>query len=885
MKYCRKCGSKMSEDAVFCSKCGCKFIEPEETDEIIKDTADKTEISSKTELYPEEYPTEEENTDMQLQNDLSARYSVEQNDINDNVPPLLKELSLMYEKIAKYSLATGIVEFLGAAVVILIGTAFIAQPERLLVPGIIFIIYGIGAAVTGLLNIIKFFKGNKFCKIIKSDPSQALEESLDIFMDENKYARLMKSTESLDTLNIFFRFYKDIKYAQKHEYIKAFIEENNKELSDIYSAYSAIDQGKEITDEMQKSLSSFPKTSYSNKLNLRIRTILTGICLIILIPVVIWLNKLMREPEYAKQVGEKYGHTNTATQQTTKLQSYTAEEFINKYNELALNSERVVDTFDLSKGTREKDEDGVLYYYIINDTANKSMFLVLQDNDYYGKISSVCLTYMIPDGKDSVYPYEVANAITALTDNISFADACSVCEKAMKYIQYTETQIPGIILHHEKNKNDNMDNWVIRIDGPNNTETNSSVHNCTQSNESNTVSEKETSTVQESEVSKVKETSEASQKQESSKSDSKKTIYPQGIYDRVVEILHNNIYSDMDLEYSFGHIIGSDDLFMFVKRGDTTASRFISAYQITDKSVYLIDGAFSGGANSLYVNDKDQVGIYYAKQGYSYYGMVTYEYGKLVHHTEYESDESSMSVPPPCPGEWIKWASVSDLTLLKEVILVETDSVSETNTTNEIVYSDRLFYYNDKILYTSKIEGQTNFIHLFLSDLGNSYIALPLPDYSDAETQKYTREINIDSFLIVDDIVYFTDQEPGSAYTMPARLYKMKLDGSDVKPIVSNVDVGFCYKDGNIYFSSRYSLDRPDSGESGIIYAYNISTEQISKVDENISFDRSNSILSYNKEVEFHNGIYFIEKTGCYRKDTLTGEIQLIGYRPEGGQS
>ena len=112
----------------------------------------------------------------------------------------------------------------------------------------------------------------------------------------------------------------------------------------------------------------------------------------------------------------------------------------------------------------------------------------------------------------------------------------------------------------------------------------------------------------------------------------------------MVEILHNNIYSDMDLEYSFGHIIGSDDLFMFVKRGDTTASRFISAYQITDESVYLIDEAFSGGANSLYVNDKDQVGIYYAKQGYSYYGMVTYEYGKLVHHTEYESDESSITL-------------------------------------------------------------------------------------------------------------------------------------------------------------------------------------------------------------------------------------------------
>ena len=230
-------------------------------------------------------------------------------------------------------------------------------------------------------------------------------------------------------------------------------------------------------------------------------------------------------------------------------------------------------------------------------------------------------------------------------------------------------------------------------------------------------------------------------------------------------------------------------------------------------------------------------------------------------------------------------AAINEINNVKTKKQIEEENASSIEKTVETLYSDRLFYYNDKILYTSKIEGQTNFIHLFLSDLGNSYIALPLPDYSDAETQKYTREINIDSFLIVDDIVYFTDQEPGSAYTMPARLYKMKLDGSDVKPIVSNVDVGFCYKDGNIYFSSRYSLDRPDSGESGIIYAYNISTEQISKVDENISFDRSNSILSYNKDVEFHNGIYFIEKTGCYRKDTLTGEIQLIGYRPEDGQS
>ena len=798
MKYCRKCGSKMSEDAVFCSKCGCKFIEPEETDEIIKDTADKTEISSKTELYPEEYPTEEENTDMQLQNDLSARYSVEQNDINDNVPPLLKELSLMYEKIAKYSLATGIVEFLGAAVVILIGTAFIAQPERLLVPGIIFIIYGIGAAVTGLLNIIKFFKGNKFCKIIKSDPSQALEESLDIFMDENKYARLMKSTESLDTLNIFFRFYKDIKYAQKHEYIKAFIEENNKELSDIYSAYSAIDQGKEITDEMQKSLSSFPKTSYSNKLNLRIRTILTGICLIILIPVVIWLNKLMREPEYAKQVGEDL-RAHSVTQQEgsvseketpsniTTPQQYTAEEFMDRYNELASNYGSVINSFDFSKATKGQ-EDGLLYFEILNDEHDKAIHLGTESNDYTGNIHWVNIQYLIPEGQDSIYPSEVANVITVFFPEMTFYDASQICEKAIGHEDFTDPSISGLILNYQKDEANNLELWSILMSDTdtNNTEINKS-----------------------SETSSDNETSDNDYSSE------------------LEELEQERINTLNELKTSADKMLHES-----YNKNDYEAVQQKEIESIINKYMEQINNAtVANDVNKLYA------------------------------------------------------AAINEINNVKTKKQIEEENASSIEKTVETLYSDRLFYYNDKILYTSKIEGQTNFIHLFLSDLGNSYIALPLPDYSDAETQKYTREINIDSFLIVDDIVYFTDQEPGSAYTMPARLYKMKLDGSDVKPIVSNVDVGFCYKDGNIYFSSRYSLDRPDSGESGIIYAYNISTEQISKVDENISFDRSNSILSYNKDVEFHNGIYFIEKTGCYRKDTLTGEIQLIGYRPEGGQS
>ena len=783
MKYCRKCGSKMSEDAVFCSKCGCKFIEPEETDEIIKDTADKTEISSKTELYPEEYPTEEENTDMQLQNDLSARYSVEQNDINDNVPPLLKELSLMYEKIAKYSLATGIVEFLGAAVVILIGTAFIAQPERLLVPGIIFIIYGIGAAVTGLLNIIKFFKGNKFCKIIKSDPSQALEESLDIFMDENKYARLMKSTESLDTLNIFFRFYKDIKYAQKHEYIKAFIEENNKELSDIYSAYSAIDQGKEITDEMQKSLSSFPKTSYSNKLNLRIRTILTGICLIILIPVVIWLNKLMREPEYAKQVGEDL-RAHSVTQQNSSAsvtegisfnestpKQYTAEEFIDKYNELASNYGSVINSFDFSKATKGQ-EDGLLYFEILNDEHDKAIHLGTESNDYTGNIHWVNIQYLIPEGQDSIYPSEVANVITVFFPEMTFYDASQICEKAIGHEDFTDPSISGLILNYQKDEANNLELWSILMSD---TDTNNT------------------------EISKSSETSSDNETSDNDYSSELEELEQE----RINTLNELKTSADKMLHESYN-------------KNDYEATQQKEIESIINKYMEQINNAtVANDVNKLYAAAINEINNVKTKKQLA--GL------------------SSQAAP-------VK------------------------------LYADKLFDYNGATYYTPSFSGKGDTGNLDFSALGNKYKALTLPDMYDS----YGRQVNIDSFIIVGDVVYFTDQEAGSVSPLPAKLYMMNLDGSACKLIAEDVDVRF-YCEGNIiYFASCYSSD--DS------YTYSISSGEKKYIGKRISLDNSDMIFYSNDRVEYNGGIYYKENLVYYREDKATGSVQVVGHSVGGGQ-
>ena len=885
MKYCTKCGAKMSDDALFCSNCGCKVTQPEELDKCSDNKAPVNNvdvsavIDDKTVKIPISGSSTEKDETSEKNNETSEKV---QFSIPNQIPPLLTELSLMYEKMAKYSLVTGIVEVLGAVDMILLGSAFVAQPERLLIFGILFIIYGIGSVIVSVFNFVKYAKEHKFSQKCLSNPPQAIKEAIDLFQNDDNYKKYLKSTESLDTLNIVFRFYKDKKYSEKYEYMNAFIRENSEQLSYILSAYNRNYQNDIAANEMSKlqnAFSAFPKTNYSSKMKIRIRSVLVGICFVILIPVLIILNKAVRDPEYAKYIGENYGHTNPTAQQTANPPSYTAEEFINRYNELASNFDGVVDTFDYSTSKKEKNKDD-LWIYSFSDTKNeKALSLMVDGNGASEKVVSVCMSFYLSEDDEPVYRYDVANAVTVFIKNLSLADAYVACELTAEKGEYTNSQISGIILYYEKDSSNNTENWLIFLSDKDSTTVQLSNETDTKAEESSKVSEKETSTIQTSEASKVKETSETFHNQDSSKNDSQKTIYPQEIYDRVVEILHDDAYRDMDLEYSFGHIIGSDDLFMFVKRGNTTASRFISAYEITDESVYVADEAFSGGANSLYVNEKDQVGIYYAKQGYSYYGIVTYEYGKLIHHTEYSSDESSMSVPSPVPGEWIKWASVRDLSLAKEMLLGDAEFNSGIIYSDEVLYSQMVFYYDGVTYYTPTFSGYQEG-HLNFPTLGNEYKALPLPEYAD----NYGRQIDIDSFVIINDVVYFTNQSPGSVSPLPASLYKMNLDGSDFQLIQENVDIRFFYENGKIYYSDCYDEYRPQYTDNNA-YCYDISTGQKNIYGHELDLSRANLIFADTiNQVEYHDGIYFRENTFYYRTDKLTGFTQNVGYNVGGGQ-
>ena len=383
---------------------------------------------------------------------------------------------------------------------------------------------------------------------------------------------------------------------------------------------------------------------------------------------------------------------------------YTAEEFIDKYNELAMDTDDKADTINLSDAKKEKDDDGTLYY-MIKVNLQKSIFLTLDGNDYSGKISSVCLISVIPDGDDSVYPYEVANTISVFVNNISFSDACSVCEKAMKNQEYTDSSIPGIVLRNRigTGETNNYDNWIVEL------------------------------------------------------TDSDSTA----------------VQSDSNADES-------------------------SQASETSPENEIFDNDYSSELEQL-------------------------------------AGESSQAAP-------VK------------------------------LYADKLFDYNGVTYYTPSFSGKGDTGNLDFSALGNKYKALTLPDMYDS----YGRQVNIDSFIIVGDVVYFTDQEAGSVSPLPAKLYMMNLDGSACTLIAEDVDVRF-YCEGNIiYFASCYSYD--DS------YTYSISSGEKKYIGKRISLDNSDMIFYSNDRVEYNGGIYYKENLVYYREDKATGSVQVVGHSVGGGQ-
>lgn len=194
------------------------------------------------------------------------------------------------------------------------------------------------------------------------------------------------------------------------------------------------------------------------------------------------------------------------------------------------------------------------------------------------------------------------------------------------------------------------------------------------------------------------------------------------------------------------------------------------------------------------------------------------------------------------------------------------------------LYSQKIFYYNGTLYYSPKFNGKGDAGYLDLAELGDKYKALPLPDHFDNEG----KQPDIDSFLIVNDVVYFTDQEAGSVSPLPAKLYRMNIDGSELNLIAEKVDVGFYYEDKKIYFVSYNSSE--DS------YMYNIPSGKTETLGVSISTSaKSNTIFNGENRTEYYGGTYYRVNdivtvnginynTVYYRLDNATNKAQIVGY-------
>ena len=150
------------------------------------------------------------------------------------------------------------------------------------------------------------------------------------------------------------------------------------------------------------------------------------------------------------------------------------------------------------------------------------------------------------------------------------------------------------------------------------------------------------------------------------------------------------------------------------------------------------------------------------------------------------------------------------------------------------VYSNKMQQYNEKKYYTSvfhevMLDAKIN----LTKKLGTSYIALPV-----------FSKIDIDNFIIYNNVIYFIDQSSNSGGETVSTLYKCKMDGSNLTKIASELYQGFaiegnklifsrkmCYLDnyGNFEYQSIITNPGHDNAKLGNLYAYDLSSEKITR--------------------------------------------------------
>lgn len=195
-------------------------------------------------------------------------------------------------------------------------------------------------------------------------------------------------------------------------------------------------------------------------------------------------------------------------------------------------------------------------------------------------------------------------------------------------------------------------------------------------------------------------------------------------------------------------------------------------------------------------------------------------------------------------------------------------------------YSNKIQNYNNKVYYTPYFVHEGISGNISMTALGGNYTALPKPGGRD--------DLQIDSFVIYKDKIYFRDQNVGTgAEYYPSRLYVCDLNGKNLKKLASNAKPSFMFDDGKLIYNlfgsdSSYSYD-PSTGKTAKLSgaAKNIPLYDIFRWDNRWGVTGGSTFNSYIFYREFvsktGNNIYY------YAKNKNTGKITRIGsgYTPQ----
>ena len=866
MLFCDQCGNQLKDGAKFCSKCGNPISSDrtpttQEYDDIRSsgDSSRPTDfhIPSRQQLRQETYlpPVD---LSKKVPNDNAFHNNVPKPKIRydkNNPPPVIKTLA------KKLSKKAGIEIFLIAVCIICIGI-LLSGGETDSDDMIYVIIFG----------AISFWNFCVTCSDLWYKRKMLLRPVGIVEHYEKQIKQFLLP-------NISFGFALGMGHKSNTYSIHHYVLLNRESLDEIEKCFLAEENTDELSydelDRIRFAFNAAPQESKETKVRMEKDTIAICIGFVIAAVLIIVLSS------YVSQEDEISAETN----EVEGTFAFTAEEYIGMYNQSSSLQayDKEIDFSTAIKG--KNDTDDYYYCFYLNNRA-EVVVLFVEGQDYDNPLNCIKFSHST-NSEDDEIPIGLINEIQAIYGDLSYDDVETIAENAKKSGTFTPSQSPDIYLYYKYSSEDQTEAWYIC---PN------------------------TQNVKPRQVSLVSQSDESEQSidDDISETASSEPSITVSETDDNGDPLSFTAKEFID-KYNTSAVKQGVEQFDFteaIKDDLIDPNHQILAYELlnhnNDKffSLYLEENSYESNVGIIYLavnstsSDYTNIPPEMTNAIIAIFNDCSYTDAYHICQTAKEQGNTTdEKIPDVIIGfsseynDYEVWSILLPnqerlLTLIDNLYqdMADTSSVADTSSTAALpsgtIYSDRIQKYNGTVYYSSVFSAQGDSGFFDFSSTNSSYQKLPIPSDS----------IQIDSFVIVNDTVFFADRQSGTGSYMPSALYQMNLDGTGLTKITDNVDINFKYENGTI----KLSVIDPGTGKPSINnhYVYDIADNRLTSESYYIDTERSNTILPYkgtSSSSEFDGGTFYIGyeyvtvnnrqyNMVYYRQDTSTGQNNIVGY-------